>query len=656
MTTLQPNEIVTEVRVPSPGRRAAGTYLKLERKVGDYATVAVAVHVSFADDDTVERAGIALTGVGPTNLRARRAEDALQRARARRRGDRRGGAARGRGGAAVRRHPRHGRLQAEHGAGLHRARAAQGARPGRRLRSEPGCGGGAQDDAPGHGHRQRDAAVGRGGAAAPARALPARDAVPHGDAHRLRHDELRRVHRPRRRHAREVVHVPGRSGRRPRGHDRRGPRRPRRAARAPGGLQGGARPAVRVLHAGDDARRPRRCSRRTPTRAPRRSAGRSPGTSAAAPATRTSSRPCSGRRASRPREVRDGDAEAHETRWLGRSVKRARGRPLHRRPRQLHRRHQAARDAAHGDPAQPDRPRDDQLDRHVEGVRAPGRRRRRHGRAPGAAQPRLDADALRRHAGRARDRQGADAGPGGRLRDRRGLVHGARRARADRGRLRAAPRGHDAAGRARTRRAADPRRQGGADRQQRLPLGGRRRRRHRARVRGGGPRRQPRDALPALAPGAARVLRLRRGRQPGDRQDDDLHDLAGAARPPDGVRPRGRARRAPDPDHLARHRRRLRQQGARLPGLRRRHRRLAPHRPPGQVDRGPHREPDLDRVRARLPHAGRARAHGRGEDDRRSASTCCPTRATPSRTRSRRSSRPGCSTSSPARTTSRRPT
>ena len=38
----------------------------------------VAVHVSFADDDTVERAGIALTGVGPTNLRARRAEEALQ--------------------------------------------------------------------------------------------------------------------------------------------------------------------------------------------------------------------------------------------------------------------------------------------------------------------------------------------------------------------------------------------------------------------------------------------------------------------------------------------------------------------------------------------------------------------------------------------------
>jgi carbon-monoxide dehydrogenase medium subunit len=78
MTTLQPNEIVTEVRVPDPGPRAGGTYHKLERKVGDFATVGVAVHVSLADGGTVERAGIALTGVGPTNLRARTAEEALE--------------------------------------------------------------------------------------------------------------------------------------------------------------------------------------------------------------------------------------------------------------------------------------------------------------------------------------------------------------------------------------------------------------------------------------------------------------------------------------------------------------------------------------------------------------------------------------------------
>jgi carbon-monoxide dehydrogenase medium subunit len=75
-TTLEPTEIVTEVRIPDPGPRAAGTYLKLERKVGDFATVGVAVHVSFSNG-SVGQAGIALTGVGPTNLVAEAAEQRL---------------------------------------------------------------------------------------------------------------------------------------------------------------------------------------------------------------------------------------------------------------------------------------------------------------------------------------------------------------------------------------------------------------------------------------------------------------------------------------------------------------------------------------------------------------------------------------------------
>jgi aerobic carbon-monoxide dehydrogenase medium subunit len=75
-TALEPSEIVTEVRVPDPGPKAAGTYLKLERKVGDFATVGVAVHVSFSNG-SVGRAGIALTGVGPTNMVAEAAEQSL---------------------------------------------------------------------------------------------------------------------------------------------------------------------------------------------------------------------------------------------------------------------------------------------------------------------------------------------------------------------------------------------------------------------------------------------------------------------------------------------------------------------------------------------------------------------------------------------------
>jgi carbon-monoxide dehydrogenase medium subunit len=75
-TQLAPSEIVTNVWVPDPGARASGTYLKLERKVGDYATAAVAVQLSLSNG-TVSQAGIGLTGVGPTNLRARAAEEAL---------------------------------------------------------------------------------------------------------------------------------------------------------------------------------------------------------------------------------------------------------------------------------------------------------------------------------------------------------------------------------------------------------------------------------------------------------------------------------------------------------------------------------------------------------------------------------------------------
>jgi aerobic carbon-monoxide dehydrogenase medium subunit len=75
-TVLEPTEIVTEVRVPDPGPRSGGAYLKLERKVGDFATVAVGVQLSL-DNGRVGRAGIALTGVGPTNVQAVEAERAL---------------------------------------------------------------------------------------------------------------------------------------------------------------------------------------------------------------------------------------------------------------------------------------------------------------------------------------------------------------------------------------------------------------------------------------------------------------------------------------------------------------------------------------------------------------------------------------------------
>ena len=82
---LADDEMVTEVRIHVPPPRSGGAYLKLERKIGDYATAAVAAHLELADDGTIAKAGIALTSVAPSNLKVSAAEAAARRTRAERR-------------------------------------------------------------------------------------------------------------------------------------------------------------------------------------------------------------------------------------------------------------------------------------------------------------------------------------------------------------------------------------------------------------------------------------------------------------------------------------------------------------------------------------------------------------------------------------------
>ena len=67
-TALEPTELVVEVRIPRY-TRGGGDYQKLERKIGDYATVGVATHLELGDDGTIASAGIALTSVYPHNLK-----------------------------------------------------------------------------------------------------------------------------------------------------------------------------------------------------------------------------------------------------------------------------------------------------------------------------------------------------------------------------------------------------------------------------------------------------------------------------------------------------------------------------------------------------------------------------------------------------------
>ena len=76
-TSLKPDEIVTEIRIPAPPARSGGAYVKLERKVGDYATAAAAAQVTLAASGAIERVGLALTNVGPTPIRAAAAEKLL---------------------------------------------------------------------------------------------------------------------------------------------------------------------------------------------------------------------------------------------------------------------------------------------------------------------------------------------------------------------------------------------------------------------------------------------------------------------------------------------------------------------------------------------------------------------------------------------------
>lgn len=77
-SALTHSEVLTEIRIPVPTAKSGGAYFKLERKVGDFATAAVAVQITLAEDGTCSQAGIGLTNVGLTPILASAAEDALR--------------------------------------------------------------------------------------------------------------------------------------------------------------------------------------------------------------------------------------------------------------------------------------------------------------------------------------------------------------------------------------------------------------------------------------------------------------------------------------------------------------------------------------------------------------------------------------------------
>src|SRR5690349_10049141 len=81
-TALSPGEILTEIRIPVPPKGSGGAYVKLERKVGDYATAAAAAQVTLDAAGGFAQVGLALTNAGPVPARARAAESHLAGKRA----------------------------------------------------------------------------------------------------------------------------------------------------------------------------------------------------------------------------------------------------------------------------------------------------------------------------------------------------------------------------------------------------------------------------------------------------------------------------------------------------------------------------------------------------------------------------------------------
>jgi len=75
-TARRDDELLVEIRIPTPAAGHGWGYRKLKRKVGDYATAAAAVVLTLKGG-TCEHAAIALTNVGPAAINATKAAAAL---------------------------------------------------------------------------------------------------------------------------------------------------------------------------------------------------------------------------------------------------------------------------------------------------------------------------------------------------------------------------------------------------------------------------------------------------------------------------------------------------------------------------------------------------------------------------------------------------
>ncbi len=76
-TALQPDEIITEIRLPVPPAHTGSAYVKLENKASHYAVVGSAAVITLNADGACSSASVAITGASTKLTRANTVEAAL---------------------------------------------------------------------------------------------------------------------------------------------------------------------------------------------------------------------------------------------------------------------------------------------------------------------------------------------------------------------------------------------------------------------------------------------------------------------------------------------------------------------------------------------------------------------------------------------------
>lgn len=75
-SALEPNEVLTQIRIPIPPAGTGSAYAKYPHPASRFALVGVAAVITM-NGDTIDRARVAITGVGPTAVRLPSVEQAL---------------------------------------------------------------------------------------------------------------------------------------------------------------------------------------------------------------------------------------------------------------------------------------------------------------------------------------------------------------------------------------------------------------------------------------------------------------------------------------------------------------------------------------------------------------------------------------------------